>query len=503
MVLSKANEDLMYILHHPNENGIVIFVSAFLFTLSMYHFLLFFQHKDKVYLLYSLYTFIVFVYTYYRASNFFLTSFTKPILPYLVFLADPIKWLYTTIYVLFSIVFVDLHKYFQRWYVFFKYFVLVSFVALGTLTLISVINNNTTLTDHAYNFVYLPITFVLGLILLYLVSQTKSPVKNYILIGSGVFLLVTTYSHYLTYTGNPFRILFYFSIIFETIFFALGLGAKQRIIQEEKNKAQLAVIKEHQINLELQSRIKSKLNKEVAMKTKEILELTKLNQEEEKRKLEIEYGKRILELRMRALQTQMNPHFLFNSLNSIKHFIIKNKKEDAAYFLSKLSKLIRKILDNSQLKEISLKEELNIMQIYVEVENIRLHKQIDFTIHVADNISTRQTKLPPIVLQPFIENSIWHGLALKNGEKTIHIEIQKKQNYLLIAIEDNGIGREQAAINNENRLSKKESLGIDLTKERLEVYTVNKKGKVKIEFQDLYQDDIPSGTRVLLSIPIE
>ncbi len=240
------------ILQNENQNGIVIFVSAFLFTLSMYHFLLYFQHKDKAYLLYSLYTFIVFFYTYYRAEDFFLTKFSSGIIPNIVFLADPIKWLYTTIYILFAIIFVDLHKYYPKWNRIYTLFVILSLVSISILTIISIVQNDNEITKFGYNFVYLPIAVPLSIFLLYLVAKTNSPVKYYILIGSGVFLFVSSYSHYLTYTGRPFRVLFYFSIIFETVFFALGLGAKQKTLLEDKNTAQKTVIEEHKVNLALQ-----------------------------------------------------------------------------------------------------------------------------------------------------------------------------------------------------------------------------------------------------------
>ncbi len=501
-MIPSQTQNWISILQNENQNGIVILVAAFLFTLSMYHFLLYFQHKDKAYLLYSLYTFIVFVYTYYRAEDFFLTEFSSEIIPYIVFLADPIKWLYTTIYILFAVIFVDLYRYYPKWNRFFTRFVILSLVSVSILTVISIVQSDNEFIKFGYNFIYLPIAFPLSVVLLYLVAKTNSPVKYYILIGSGVFLFVSTYSHYLTYTERPFRVLFYFSIIFETVFFALGLGAKQKTLLEDKNAAQEAVIAEHKINIALQERIKTQLDKEVAIKTNEILALTKTNQEEEKRKLEIVYAKRTLDLRMRALQTQMNPHFLFNSLNSIKHFIITNKKEDAAYFLSKLSKLLRKILDNSQLKEITLQEELNIMQLYLEVENIRLQKTIDFNIVVAPDIYTTNIHVPPLVLQPFIENAIWHGLALKKGDKKIEIKIETKKDAYLISIIDNGIGREKSAMLNAARLVEKESLGIDLTRERLEAYTEHLEGKVSITFEDLYKNDKPAGTKVLLYIPI-
>ncbi|HIP48127.1 MAG TPA: sensor histidine kinase, partial [Lutibacter sp.] len=187
---------------------------------------------------------------------------------------------------------------------------------------------------------------------------------------------------------------------------------------------------------------------------------------------------------------------------SLKHYIIKNNKKDAALFLSKLSKLIRTILDNSQRKEITLLEELNIMKLYLEVENMRSDKSILLEITVEDGITTNTLKLPPLVLQPLIENAIWHGLSLIKENKRIKIEVNKNDSYLIISIEDNGIGRIRTAQLNDANFIEKESLGIDITKQRLQAYTSHLKNKVSIAFEDLYENDKPIGTKVFVKIPL-
>jgi sensor histidine kinase YesM len=198
----------------------------------------------------------------------------------------------------------------------------------------------------------------------------------------------------------------------------------------------------------------------------------------------------------------MNPHFLFNSLNSIKHFIIKNKKKEASYFLSKLSKLLRLILDNSRLQEITLQEELDIMKLYLEVENIRLKKEIEFDVTLNDTVEPSRIRIPPLVLQPFIENAIWHGLVLKQGVKRISIRIEKEPSFIQLSIIDNGIGRKTALKNKAARLVEKESLGIDLSRERIEAYVKHLKNDFSIEFRDL-QNEEPTGTKVIIRIPLQ
>jgi len=499
----ESEYSLFEILSHPQDNGIVIFVSGFLFIFGLYHFLLFFQHRDKAYLYYSLYAFLVLIYTYHRAHNFFLTDVSKPIIPYLEFLYDPIKWLYSTIYLLFAISFVDLKKYFPKWDKYIRIFVQISLSALTILVVISVITGNSTITDYGYNFLFLPILFIFSLFILFIIWNTTSPVKYYLLIGAGVYMIVTLYSHYLTYTGHPFRVLFYAAIMFEMIFFALGLGAKQKKILEDRYKAQKMIIKQHEENLKLKNKIQQELDDKVEKKSRHIIELTKENEEQKRNKLKLEHSKQLIQLRMQAIQAQMNPHFLFNTLNSIKNFIIKNNKKDAVTYLSKFANLIRLILDNSQLQEISLKDEIEIIKLYVEVENIRFNNEILFDVQVDGRVDLAQIKIPPLILQPFIENSIWHGLALKKGKKKIFVKIKEDKSFANIIIEDNGIGREKAMEIRASKLLNRESLGIKLTEERLATYTKYLEERYKLKFEDLYDEkESPTGTRIIISLPV-
>ena len=493
-------------LNNIYDNGFIIFVSAFLLTLFVYHFLLFFQHKDKAYLYYSLYTFLIFIYTFHRADNFFLANQVREHQSFIDFIRYPSQWLFHTIYLLFVKTFLDFKKHIPKWNRFLNVLIAIIFTILFGLFIEFIFSNDTSLFRKSYLFFFLPIISIVGIIVLFVASKLNSYLKYYLIVGSGSYIILSLSAFYFSMSTQscdfPPLILFYFGVIIENIFFALGLGAKQKKIMKDRNLAQEAVIKEHQINLQLQKEIKEKLDHEVASKTKEILALTRKNEIEQRKILAAEYSKRTLDLKMRALQTQMNPHFLFNSLNSIKHFIIKEERKDALFFLLKLSKLLRQILEKSQLNEITLEEELKIIQLYLDVENIRLEDNIELEIIIAKNVFTSEIKLPPLILQPFIENAIWHGLLLKKGLKRIVINVSKNKNSLLICIEDNGIGREKAAIIKAAKTVEKQSLGIDLTKQRIQAFTEYIEGDVSITFKDLYEHEVPSGTRVYIRIPM-
>ena len=494
----------MQVLSQPQENGIVIFISGFLLALGLYHLLLYFQNKDYAYLYYALYALLVFGYTFHRASHFVLADLAAPYRPYIEFLYDPIKWLYATVYMFFAVTFVDLDRYFPRFTQYLKIFLKISLSILGILLLIAIVSNNKKVLDYGYNFGFLPIIFILSLYILYLIYRSGSAVKYYLLIGAGTYLLVTSYSHYLTYTGRPFRVLFYAATAFEMILFALGLGHKQKLIMEEKNLWQTLIIKEHEKNLALKDDLTKKLGEEVSNKIALINTLKQEKRIAEQNKLAVAYSKQILQLRLQAVQAQMNPHFLFNSLNAIKLFIIKNDQKQAVTYLTKFAKLIRMVLNHAKIAETSLKDELDLIKLYIEVENIRFNHSIDFKVDIDEHLDINQIKVPPMIFQALIENAIWHGLAPKKGEKKLRMHISKKMPYTKISIEDNGIGRKKAQDiqRQKNKSLKKESMGIKITEERLAVYTQAYKNKFKINFIDLYKDQQPAGTKVEVYIPI-
>lgn len=216
--------------------------------------------------------------------------------------------------------------------------------------------------------------------------------------------------------------------------------------------------------------------------------------------------RKLLEVEQKMMRSQMNPHFIFNSLNSIKLYIISNEKDKAVYYLNKFSKLIRTILANSKEKEITLADELATMELYLNIENIRFSNKINYTVNVADDINAEFIKIPSLILQPFLENAIWHGLSLQEGEKKLAIFVSKStENKALIEIVDNGIGRKRSGEIKAKKTLNQASVGIELTAERLKNFFKEKgmKGNYDIRFVDLHDTyGVASGTKVILEIPI-
>ena len=231
--------------------------------------------------------------------------------------------------------------------------------------------------------------------------------------------------------------------------------------------------------------------------------------EEEKKMAEIELlqnKQKALESRLQSLRLQMNPHFLFNALNSVQQMILANEEMIATKYLSRFSKLLRAILVHSDKETISLKEELDILHLYVELESIRFKEAFTYAITCDENIDTDEVRVPTLLVQPFVENAIWHGLMHKEGNRKLLVAFEETGDSLQCIIEDNGVGRKKASeikgvpLNGSNHQSK----GIAVSTERLKALR-NKDGESgSINFVDLHDaDGSATGTRIEINFPIQ
>ena len=208
---------------------------------------------------------------------------------------------------------------------------------------------------------------------------------------------------------------------------------------------------------------------------------------------------RMAELENEALRSQMNPHFIFNSLNSVKSFIINNRKEEAADYLTVFSDLIRIVLNNSKKRFISLEDEIEALNLYMEIENIRLEDKFSVNWHIDKNINLSSIVIPPLTIQPFVENSIWHGFVHKDGKGELNLSIIQENGNLVIQIKDDGVGREKSKEIEKNH-PRKRSFGIEITQQRLDY------GKISSEviINDLFDSSNNSkGTEVILKMPLK
>lgn len=207
--------------------------------------------------------------------------------------------------------------------------------------------------------------------------------------------------------------------------------------------------------------------------------------------------------RQQALQAQMNPHFIFNCLNSINGFILKNDVATASTFLIKFSKLIRLILEHSNEKSISLQSELDALKLYIEMEILRFEGKFRYEIKTTDDVFAEEIRVPPLILQPFVENAIWHGLLHKQGDGLLSINLNIEDNTLQCIIEDNGIGRKASQQMKSSVVPNKKSLGLKLTRERIDLLQEPGSKKSGVEIVDLENEKgEPAGTRIIISLPL-
>ena len=207
--------------------------------------------------------------------------------------------------------------------------------------------------------------------------------------------------------------------------------------------------------------------------------------------------KRVNELEQKALSAQMNPHFIFNSLNSIQSFLLYQENEKAEKYLLKFSKLIRATLANSRETFITIEQEIDLLKNYVELEQMRFQNRFDFEITVSDNLY--HIHIPPMLIQPFVENAILHGLSKRTENGLLQISFTKKDTYIQVRVSDNGVGLNH---NKTNSKSGHRSFGSDITKERMAIYEKNFNKSFRWEMNPNSENKEFPGVEVIIEIPI-
>ena len=235
------------------------------------------------------------------------------------------------------------------------------------------------------------------------------------------------------------------------------------------------------------------------------IQRVKAEEEKQQAKIEtLENKQKMTESRLQSLRLQMNPHFLFNALNSIQQMILANEEMVATRYLSKFSKLLRMILVHSDKEYVTLKEELEILHLYVDLESIRFKESFKYNIECGEEIDVEEIKLPTLLIQPFVENAIWHGLMHKEGERFLQIKFSELDDCIHCFIEDNGIGRERSG---EAKLAtgqgkKHTSKGIQVSMERLKAMSNGNGKEGSLQIFDLKDENGNGrGTRVEIIFP--
>src|SRR5690606_26699638 len=218
----------------------------------------------------------------------------------------------------------------------------------------------------------------------------------------------------------------------------------------------------------------------------------------EKRLLQTEYEKNIAQAEMLASRMQVNPHFIFNSLNAINLLIQKAEMKKASQYLVTFSRFVRMVLEIPKCQVISLDEELKLIKYYLNLEEKRFNEGFDFRIDTSEADDISDIRIPPLLLQPFVENAVWHGLLPSRKEnKRLTIKITKTASYLKIVIDDNGVGRMKSKLKSAD--NSRESMGMDITQKRIEQFNKSYDCQINLEIIDKHPVNA-AGTTIVLTI---
>ena len=205
-------------------------------------------------------------------------------------------------------------------------------------------------------------------------------------------------------------------------------------------------------------------------------------------------------LALKSLRSQMNPHFIFNALNSVNSFIASNDERTANKYLTDFSLLMRAVLENSEEDFIPLKKEIELLELYTKLEHFRFQDKFDYHIKVDENIPVNDFVIPPMLLQPYIENAVWHGLRYKKTKGHLEISItQTKEDEITITITDDGIGREKSKALKTKHQQKQNSKGMGNIKKRVSILNAMYKDKVDVLVND-FQNEEDKGTKVIVTL---
>ena len=490
----------------------IVFVYFFIFSLiTLFIFVLVFwlRVRGKLYFYYLSYLFFLLVYGF-----IVLRKTEAPVWNFFQYapelsndLSEPVQFVFIAFYIFFILNLLRVKVYDKRLARVLWHLGMACFVYAGCRFLVNMFVFDPQLMMTVFKtvrLIILPINFVL---IFWIIFKVKHPLLGYFIIGQSLFFIGAVLGSYINYSGMEFipghffnfteasNIVFQIGLIGEVYCFSLALGKNVFLIQEEKEQADAALIKQSQENERLQANMNHELDTKVREKTAELVQLYVEIEKEKEQKIKNEFTQKLKETEMVALRSQMNPHFIFNSMNAIKNLIMTGRDDDAMAYLDDFSSLLRHILQNSQHREVTVEEELETLELYLSLEQSRMGAGFSYHINVSSREELSQYQIPPLLLQPIVENAIWHGLhpSLK-AEKKLVVTFDTIES-LKIVIEDNGIGREESA----KKKKLHAGMGTTLIRDRLALHNHLSDYTVLLGIADLEQNGRALGTRVTLT----
>lgn len=483
----------------------------FLFMLFLY-----FKSYQKIYLYYSLYLLGAIIYALTRIKEVTWIGSLVDHYPLIrECIREPIQFAFFAVYNYFVIALLNIDTYDQRLVKFLKRLSVV-YLIYGVL--------HFALTFAFFDFQLLKTSFIISrsvlfplnvLLIIWVYLKVKSPILPYFLLGAFCYLsagLIAAMVDFrfkfidLVAIGIPPSNIFELGILAEVLCFSLAVGYRIKLNEDEKKVNQLELIKQLQINQKLIENTNEALELEVRIRSKKLIEISKEIEAKNIAAIKLDYDKKLAEAEMMALRSQMNPHFIFNSLNSVRYFMLSKQTEKAVDYLNKFSRLMRLVLEHSKNEVITLEQELAALALYLDIEANRFSGQFKYEINVDPDIEISNIQIPPLLFQPFVENAIWHGLLQSDKEsKEVMIDVEKLADGLpgcLIVVSDNGIGFEKSAEIKISNKSENKSMGISLTQERIKLFNDNSPNNITYTVENITEANKVAGTKVIFTLKL-
>ena len=458
---------------------------VYLIVLNFLSFVIYRNTKDKLFLYYFSYVFLLFTYIVCRNYYFMEIQQYVPVFLYSYY----VQVLYLCVYFYFGLSIINFKSYFplftKRLY---RYLVVV--LGIGSLLFLAGLFRwmpANYMADYYHKF-FFPIHISIAVVIIYRAIQLRQErLRIYFLIGTISYLILGTVAVLANFYQPPGITVrpvayFYIAIIIECTFFAIGLGIRVGRLYADKLETERRLnAAQRELQAQMQKQIDQQEQDKLVLQTEKEVQML---------------ATQVALLENKVLRSQMNSHFIFNVLNSIKAYIIERDVEKAVTYLNKFSKLMRRVLDASREDHHTLADEIKAINLYLDIEKMRIREEltVNFSMHIQQN--PESLYLPALLLQPFVENAIWHGLMHSPREKRLSISIHNDENAILIEIMDNGVGYSRSLqLKKESEMHR--SYGVDITRERIAQF--NKKHSMQIGFglEDLQHRE---GTRVWIRI---
>ena len=490
---------------------IMLLLLGMVFILFIFYGLAYINLKDKIYFSYAAYLFVTFFQVLYMAQYIF----SKDMMMF-NFIGNSsfdecTKGLMIVFYSIFYSQAFELKK--EQKVLFFSVNALkiISIIYVCVIAVAYIFKASWYYEPIFYAFYRFPIFFFSLIVLFYsVVIKNKTTFQKMILFGSLIYTVFTIFTTFQK-TDFPIKHLLvalnglYLGVALELIFFSIALGLRIRDSYLATEQLQDKLIHDLQQNEEYIKNENSRLEEKVKERVSEINQQNIFIEEQNKQALLQQFEKEKIEIQLLALSSQMNPHFIFNCMNSIQHSIVTNDNEKASSMLHNFASLIRMVLENSSEPDISLDNEILLLTTYLKLEQERNNHLFDFDIKIEPGLSTDFVKIPIMMIQPFLENVIWHAFKFISYKGYVLVYFSFINNMVHCEITDNGIGRKKAEeYNLRYRTKNNKSIAINIIQDRINILNQNADvHKASLQIVDLYNEQKKAtGTKIIIHLPV-